>query len=131
MPIRFLNSEAPVRVALVDAARVVTLRWLAWFQEVGNFLASVVVLDTTYDPPAIPAGATLTVTVTFDGIAPGDFVTGVSLSPTAVAGVPNASVRIFGNVVATGLVGVTFWNVSAGAIDLDPATIRIEVRKVT
>lgn len=130
MSITRRNAEAPVRVPLVDAARVVTLRWLQWFQEVGNAVQAVVLLDTPYDPPNIGAGATLTVNVTVPGVSAKDIVRGVSLSPMAVGGVANSSIRIAGNCVAADTVAVTFTNVSGGAINLDAGTLRVSVERL-
>jgi hypothetical protein len=130
MGIRRFNAEAPVRSQIVDVARVVTLRWLQWFQEVGNAIQAVTIVDTVYDPPSVAAGSLFTVTVNYQGVTPQDFVRGLSFSPMAVAGVPTTGIRLLGNVTDTDTVSVTFFNVSGGAIDLDSGTLRIEVEKV-
>ena len=78
MALRRYNTEAPVRAPLVDLARIVSLRWLQWFQDVGDRISAVSVLDVAYDPPNIGAGAAATVNVTYDGVTPGDFVAAVS-----------------------------------------------------
>ena len=130
MAITRRNSEAPVRVPLVDTARVVTLRWLQWFQEVGNAIQAVIVVDTPFNPPSLAAGATATFNVTIPGVSAKDFVRGVSLDPMAVGGVPTSVIRISGNCVAPETVAVTFANVSGGSVDLDPATLRVSVERV-
>lgn len=131
MAVQRRNAEAPVRVPLVDSARVVTLRWLQWFQEVGNAIQAVVTADAAYDPPSIASGGTLTVSVTVPGIAARDIVRGVSLEPMAVAGVPTAGIRLLADCIGPDTVAITFWNVSGGAIDLDAATLRVQVERLT
>lgn len=130
MSITRRNAEAPVRVPLVDLARTVTRGWLQWFQEVGNAIGAVLVLDTPYNPPSIAAGATITVSVTVPGVRARDIVRGVSLEPMSVAGVPNPSVRLSGTCFGPDAVAVTLWNVSGAPIDLDPATLRVSVERL-
>lgn len=129
MALRRYNTEAPVKVPLVDQARVVTLRWLQWFTSVGDAIQAVSVLSTSYDPPNLAAGAAVTVNVTYDGATPGDFVRAVSFSPMAVGGVPTSAIRVLGDVTAAGQVSVTFFNVSGGAVDLDAGTLRIQLER--
>ena len=102
---------------VVDLGRMVSQRWLQWFQVVGDRLSAVMRLDTTTDPGNLAAGAASTVNVTMSGVNPGDLVTAVSFSPMAVGGTPTAGVRVFGDVTAANTVSVTFLNVSGGSID--------------
>jgi hypothetical protein len=128
--IRF-PSEAPVRSALIDRAMMVSLRWLQWFQLVSDRIGAVSRVDAAYDPPNLAAGAAVTADVSFDGVSPDDFVTGVSFTPMTVAGVATSFMRLIGNVSAANVVSVTFINVGPGAIDLDAGTIRIQVEQAT
>jgi hypothetical protein len=130
MPLLRYNAEAPVRTALVELSRVATRGWLQWFQVVGDRLGAVLRLDTAYDPPNLAAGAATTINVTVPGVAPPDFVQAVSFTPMTVGGVPNANVRLFGNVTDVNTVSVTLLNVSGGAIDLDAGTLFIQVERV-
>lgn len=132
MAVRWFQIQAPVRSALIDRATLmVSLRWLQWFQNVSDRQSATAVLDTAYDPPNLVAGASVTVDVNFDGVAAGDFVTGVSFSPMTVGGAPTSFVRFLGNVKQAGIVSVTLINVGAGAIDLDAGTLRIQVERAT
>lgn len=124
------NAEAPVRSMVVDLGRMVSQRWLQWFQVVGDRLSAVMRLDTTTDPGNLSAGAASTVNVTMSGVNPGDLVTAVSFSPMAVGGTPTAGVRLLADVTAANTVSVTFLNVSGGSIDLDAGTLRIQVERV-
>ncbi len=124
------NAEAPVRSMVVDLGRMVSQRWLQWFQVVGDRLSAVMRLDTTTDPGSLSAGAASTVNVTMSGVNPGDLVTAVSFSPMAVGGTPTAGVRLLADVTAANTVSVTFLNVSGGSIDLDAGTLRIQVERV-
>lgn len=129
--VRF-SAEAPVRAALVDPRTwMVSLRWLQWFQLIGQRVQSVSRVDGAYDPPNLVPGAAQTVDVTVASAAVGDYVTGVSFAPMTVGGVPANGIRLFADVTAAGVVSVTFFNVSAGAIDLDAGTIRIQVEQAT
>lgn len=110
---------------------MVSLRWLQWFQNVSDRIQSALMLDVAYNPGSIASGALATVTVNFDGVMPGDLIKGVSFSPMTVGGVPTPYIRTFGDVVQAGVVGVTFFNVGPGAIDLDAGTLRIQVERVT
>lgn len=125
------QSAAPVRSALVDRLMMVSLRWLQWFQEVGDYIGAQGRQDYAYDPPNLAPGALATVNVTFTGAVFGDMVKACEFYPPAVGGVPTAGVRVFANVVAADTVAVTFFNVTAGAIDLDAGTIRIQVESST
>lgn len=124
------NLEAPIRTAIVDAARMVSLRWLQWFQDVGARLSAVVLLDTPYNPPNLAAGAATTANVTVNGVQPGDLVTAVSFTPMTVGGVASSAIRFFGDVTAANTVSVTLLNVSGGAVDLDAGTLRIQVERL-
>lgn len=124
-------SEAPVRSALVDAVRMVSLRWLQWFQLVGARIAAVTRLDVAYDPPNIAGGAAFTVTVTGSGCAIGDYVTGASFAPMTVAAVVTTGIRLMADVVDTDTIAVTFFNITAGAIDLDAGTIRLQLERAS
>jgi hypothetical protein len=124
------NAEAPVRSMVVDLGRMVSQRWLQWFQVVGDRLSSVMRLDTTTNPGNLAAGAASTVNVTMSGVNPGDLVTAVSFSPMAVGGTPTAGIRLLADVTAANTVSVTFLNVSSGGIDLDAGTLRIQVERI-
>lgn len=128
--IRFA-SEAPVRSAMVDRVMMVSLRWLQWFQLIGDRIAAVSRVDAAYDPPNLAAGASVTVSVTYPGATPGDFVTGASFAPMTVGGVGTPFIRVLGDVESAGSVAVTFINVGAGAIDLDAGTIRVQLERAT
>jgi hypothetical protein len=130
MPLIRYNVEAPVRAALVETTRMVSMRWLQWFQAAGDRLSAVSRLDAAYDPGSISAGAVSTVNVTFSGVKPGDLVTAVSFSPMATSGTPTAGIRMLADVTSANTVSVSFLNVSGGAIDLDAGTIRIQVERV-
>lgn len=126
------SSEAPVRAALVDPRGwMASLRWLPWFQLVATRIGAVSRLDATYDPPNLVPGAVQTVDVSFDGVSLGDYVTGVSFSPMTVGGAPTNGIRLLADVTAVNRVSVSFFNMSAGAIDLDAGTIRIQVEQAT
>lgn len=124
------NLEAPIRTAIVDAARFVSLRWLQWFQDVGDRLSAVILLDTAYDPPNLGAGAATTANVTVNGVRPGDMVTAVSFAPMTVGGTPSSAIRFFGDVTDANTVSVTLLNVSGGAVNLDAGTLRIQVERL-
>ena len=124
------NAEAPVRSMVVDLGRMVSQRWLQWFQVVGDRLSSVMRLDTTTNPCNLAAGAASTVNVTMSGVNPGDLDTAVSFSPMAVGGTPTAGIRLLADVTAANKVSMTFLNVSGGGIDLDAGTLRIQVERI-
>lgn len=110
---------------------MVSLRWLQWFQLVGARVQAVTREAVAYDPPIIGAGTFLTVNVTYEGATPADYVTAVSFDPMTEGGIATSFMRVTGNVTAAGVVSVTFANMSGGAIDLDPGTIRIQVERAT
>jgi hypothetical protein len=128
MPIRRYNTEAPIRSELVSLARVVTLRWLQWFQNVGEWISGVSLLDTPYDPPSVAPGGVQSAVVPFAGVRRRDVVSGVSFTPMTEGAAPVSGIQLVGTVNQDGAVLVTIFNVSGGAIDLDPGTLRIEVR---
>lgn len=130
MGITRFNAEAPVRSVLVDRTLTVTMRWLQWFQRVGDRISATSIVDAAYDPPSLGAGATVTVNVTFPGVRPKDLVKGVSFDPMTAGGVASAAIRFLANVTAADTVSVTLLNVSGGAVDLDAGTLRIEVERV-
>ncbi len=125
------NLEAPIRTAIVDALRFVSLRWLQWFQDVGDRLSAESRLDTAYDPPNLGAGAATTVNVTYNGVNPGDIVKGVSFAPMTAGGVASSAIRFSGDVTDANTVSVTLLNVSGGAVNLDAGTLRIQVERLT
>ena len=114
---------------MVDRAMMVSLRWLQWFQLVGDRIGAVSRVDAAYDPPSLAAGASVTASVSFDGVTTADFVTGVSFSPMNETGSPTPYIRVIANIAAPNTVSVTFINFGPGAIDLDPGTIRIQVEQ--
>jgi len=123
-------SEAPVRSALIDRAAMVSLRWLQWFQLVGDRIGAWTILDTPFDPVNIGAGGLTTVTVAVPGATPGDFVIGVSLAPMSVGGVPTSAIRTMADVIAADTVAVSLLNLSGGAVDLDAGTLRLKLERV-
>lgn len=132
MALRRFNAEAPVRTPLVDRITLlVALRWLQWFQDVGDRLQAVSVLDVADNPPSIVSGALRSVAVSFPGVRRRDFVKGLSFEPMTAGGSPVNGIQLFGTINQDGAVLVSFWNVSGGTIDLDAGTLRIEVERVT
>jgi len=101
------QSAAPVRSALVDRLMMVSLRWLQWFQEVGDYIGAQGRQDYAYDPPNLAPGALATVNVTFTGAVFGDMVKACEFYPPAVGGVPTArgtaapATRVAGSIPAT------------------------------
>lgn len=110
---------------------MVSLRWLQWMQLVGTRIGNVSRLDVPYDPPNLGPGAAVTVSVTFDGVSLGDYITGVSFAPMTVGGAPSSAIRVLADVSAVNTVSVTFFNVSGGAVDLDAGTLRIQAEQST
>ena len=76
----------------------------------------------TYDPGSIAAGASVTTTVSLNGVALGDVVSGVSFS------LDTQGVEFEGYVSAANTVTVRLSNPTAGAIDLASGTVRVVVQ---
>ena len=123
MATRRFYQPPPTADALVDTTRKINLKWLAWVNYVAQRLGILTEITQTYDPPNIASGATSSVAVTFAGARAGDkawathsaVVSGVVLLATAT----------------TDSVTVTFWNVSAGALDIASGTLRVGVESTT
>lgn len=115
-------QPVPTADPVVGTDRRVSIIWMKWFDFVAKRLGIVTETTATYDPPAIGAGATVSVSVSFAGARPGDFATATHTG--VVAGI---------NIIATATtdsVTVTFWNVTGGSIDLSSGTLRVRVESV-
>jgi hypothetical protein len=77
--------------------------------------------SATYNPPNIAAGASAQTTVTVTGVAVGDYV-------EASFSLALAGLTLTGEVSAANTVTATFFNPTAGAIDLASGTLRAIVR---
>ena len=119
MATRQLIQDAPYKSPLTDRQGLMSLRWLSWFDSITR-RARALLTDVSADPPNLAAGTVAQVTVTVPGANAGDLAT-ASFVPAA------AGVVIFANVTAANTVTVTFWNVTAGAINLASGTLRVRV----
>ena len=78
--------------------------------------------SNAYDPPSVAAGAAATTTVSVSGAALGDFA-------EASFSLSLGGLRLSAYVSAANTVTVSFFNPTAGAIDLATGTLRASVRK--
>lgn len=113
------GSEAPYKAPLTGSGGVVSLSWLAWLNNLTR-ATTLIIVDAPADPPNLVAGAVSTVSMTANGAALGDFA-------TASFSLPNAGVSLLAQVTAANTVSVTFWNTTAGAINLAAGTLRVRI----
>lgn len=113
------GAEAPYKAPLTGSGGVVSLLWLGWLNGLTR-ATTLIIADAPVDPPNLPVGATATVAVTVTGAALGDFA-------TASFSAPAAGVALLAQVTAKNQVSVTFWNTTAGAIDLAAGTLYVRV----
>jgi hypothetical protein len=121
MAARNLYLEPPYKSPLLQRDGTVAVGWLSWLNAVAR-LAKILTADSPFDVPSIPAGGTQAVTMPCRGARPGDFA-----QASYVPG--NVDVALLAQVVNDDEVALTFWNTTAGAIDLAAGTIRVRVEQ--
>lgn len=112
-------QAVPTADPVVGQNRLVSTIWSRWFQFIAQRVGVLTEQTQTYDPPAIAAGATGSVTVTFTGARAGDKA--FATHTQAVAGI------IILATATTDAVTVTFLNVTGSPIDMASGVLRVGV----
>lgn len=113
------GSLPPYKAPLVGPDKLLAIAWLSWFDTLTK-ATKTIIADVAYDPPSIAAGAVAVTSLPVAGANLGDFA-------TASFSAPNSAVLISAQVTAADTVSVSFYNISAGAIDLGAGTLRARV----
>ena len=117
MPGQF-DLEAPTRSEVVGVDRVLSLPWKGWISQLVNLLNTQAIWETTYNPPSLTSGSSVTVNMTTPGVRAGDFAQASFFTLTA-------GIVVTANVTADDTTSITFRNETGGTVDLASGTLRV------
>lgn len=117
MPGQF-DIQPPIRTEVVDGARVLTRAWLGWFSQLADTINTQAIWETTYNPPSLTSGSSVTVNMTTPGVRAGDFAQVSFFTLTA-------GIVVTANVTADDTTSITFRNETGGTVDLASGTLRV------
>lgn len=117
------DIEAPTRSEVVGLDRVLSLPWKGWISQIVNLINAKAIWETSYNPPSLASGASVTVNMTTPGVRAGDFAQASFFTLTA-------GIVVTANVSAADTTSVTFRNETGGTVDLASGTLRVLTERV-